>query len=368
MGLANIVARARAGSILRSPAALSPTQDIANSGKINEKPPFNEKHPTEDGRDPHMSPDQDRTERINDTASHDRDAQLAVRTVPTWVHVLEDDDEEAAQATTRLLPSSPLSAQVAEHHYHPSDRSHRPKPPRGRLHDQAREWAPPIPSGHYSEHSSRWRAFVNASAYPAITSAGGEVVTPEWLAQNGPDYSRPWMAGAGEGDSELARGFNAKRKVWWKRLQRTVMRSPMIPLVLRSVVWIFSLIALAVAASIHPLTARDEALRNIASTYMAIVVDAIALIYLLYITYDEYSGPPLGLRSARAKMRLIFLDLFFIVFDSANLSLAFEASPKICVRATSDTGRLCRRQNALSSVLLIALLAWLLTFAISVLR
>lgn len=37
---------------------------------------------------------------------------------------------------------------------------------------------------------------------------------------------------------------------------------------------------------------------------MAIVVDAIALVYIIYVTYDEYSGKPLGLRSPKAKIRL----------------------------------------------------------------
>lgn len=77
-------------------------------------------------------------------------------------------------------------------------------------------------------------------------------------------------------------------------------------------------------------------------------------------------------------MRLILLDLFFIVFDSANLSLAFEASHQegFCKQISKQgpqevfdrEPRLCRRQNALASVLLIALIAWLLTFSISVLR
>lgn len=367
MGLADIVARARAGSILRSPTPLSPTQDA--SGQFNEKPPLNEKQPATDNRDPPASFNATLDRHGNDTVAHNRDPHLVVRTVPTWVHVLEDDDEEPAQATTRLLPSSPSSAQVAEHHYQSSDRPNRPKAPRGRLFDHEREWAPPVPSGHPDEHSSRWRAFVYSSAYPANPRDRGEVVTPEWLAQNGPDYSKPWMAGAGEGDLENARSFRAKRKAWWKRLQRTMIRSPMIPLVLRSIVWVFSLVALAVATSIYQLTNGADGKSNTASTKMAIIVDAIALAYLIYITYDEYSGKPLGLRSARAKMRLIFLDLFFIVFDSANLSLAFEAvhNAGIC-KPQSEVGRICRRQNALASVLLIALVAWLLTFSISVLR
>ena len=96
---------------------------------------------------------------------------------------------------------------------------------------------------------------------------------------------------------------------------------------------------------------------------MAIIVDAIAMAYLVYITYDEYSGKPLGLRSAKAKMRLIFLDLFFIVFDSANLSLAFET-----LSDNRPCAEVCGKQEALASVLLIALIAWLLTFSISVMR
>ena len=142
----------------------------------------------------------------------------------------------------------------------------------------------------------------------------------------------------------------------------------MIPLVLRSIVWTFSVVALALGSSIRHLTDHQKA-HNTPSTDMAIIVDAVALVYLLYITYDEYTGKPLGLRSAIAKMRLIFLDLFFIVFDSANLSLAMEASRSGDQRSTCPFNEnICDRQKALASVLLIALVAWLLTFSISVLR
>ena len=129
-------------------------------------------------------------------------------------------------------------------------------------------------------------------------------------------------------------------------------------------VWSFSAVALALACSIHHTTHKHPSrIPATPSTDMAIVVDAVALVYLLYITYDEYSGKPLGLRPAKAKMRLIFLDLFFIVFDSANLSLAFEA-----IQGDYCNSLGCTRQKALASVLLIALIAWLLTFSISVMR
>ena len=136
-------------------------------------------------------------------------------------------------------------------------------------------------------------------------------------------------------------------------------------MVIRMNVWSFSAVALALACSIHHMTDRNISSGNIASTNMAIVVDAVALVYLLYITYDEYSGKPLGLRPAKAKMRLIFLDLFFIVFDSANLSLAFESIEGGC---SIHDPKICSLQKTLASVLLIALIAWLLTFSISVMR
>ncbi|KAL8960741.1 MAG: hypothetical protein Q9183_005414, partial [Haloplaca sp. 2 TL-2023] len=366
MGFADIVARARAGSILRSP----PTKDTPISEQLNEKPLLSEKQlgPGENGRGPRISFNSNTNPPTDRTVPPNKDPHPVVRTVPTWVHVLDEDDEEFAQPTTSLLPTSPPSAQVAQHHYHPFARSQsRSKVPREQLNDQDGKESLQVSSRHPPEHTSRWREYLNASAYPAVTSEGGKLVTPEWLAQNGPDYSQPWMAGADEGDVGNAR----RRKAWWKRLHRTMIRSPMIPLILRSTVWVFSLVALIIAAAIHrrtPKLTKGDGVDNNASALMAIIVDAVALAYLLYITYDEYSGKPLGLRSARAKMRLIFLDLFFIVFDSANLSLAFEAidSTSECA-AEALKQEICRLQHALSSVLLIALIAWIITFSISVL-
>ena len=190
----------------------------------------------------------------------------------------------------------------------------------------------------------------------------GEIVTEDWLMQNGPDYTRPWLAGIGDGDPEKGNASmfksHLKRRAWYEKFARTILRSPLVPLVIRMIVFGFSMIALALACSIH-----HDIVDRTASTLMAIVVDAVAMVYLVGVTYDEYSGKPLGLRPPSAKMRLIFLDLFFIVFDSSNLSLAFQAlqdSPNRSVQTS--------KQRALASVLLIALLAWLTTFSISVMR
>lgn len=82
-----------------------------------------------------------------------------------------------------------------------------------------------------------------------------------------------------------------------------LLNSPIVPLTFRAIIWLLSLLALSLAGSIfHMSDARN--VEQKASTIMAIVVDAIALVYLIYITYDEYSGKPLGLRSPTAKVRL----------------------------------------------------------------
>ena len=114
---------------------------------------------------------------------------------------------------------------------------------------------------------------------------------------------------------------------------------------------------------------------------MAIIVDCIALPYIGYITWDEYTGKPLGLRPPKAKMRLVLLDLFFIIFESANLSLAFQAitdQDGSCLASENATnregarkhidGNLCAQEKALASILFVALLAWGLTFSVSIIR
>lgn len=102
------------------------------------------------------------------------------------------------------------------------------------------------------------------------------------------------------------------------------MRNPYIPLVIRLVVLTFSAAALGISGRIFHLTNRSDCDAG-SSTYMAIIVDVIAIVYLCYITYDEYTAQPLGLRNPKSKLRLIFLDLLFIVFDSANLSIVRQS-------------------------------------------
>ena len=192
-------------------------------------------------------------------------------------------------------------------------------------------------------------------------------MTEEWLVAHGPDYFQPWRAAEDNGQESHGLGMKAQRKVWWRRFQRTLLRNPVIPLIFRLLVMVFSAIALGLGANITKNLGVYYPKCSKTSPLMAIGVDAVAIVYLVMITYDEYRGQPLGLRSAKTKVRLIMFDLFFIVFDSANLSLAFEGLGPFSSTCSVNQD-VTDKQIALASVLLVALLAWLITFAISILR
>lgn len=185
-----------------------------------------------------------------------------------------------------------------------------------------------------------------------------------------------------------------------------LMKNPFVPLIIRLTVLSFVAAALGLGGWIYRdtitlnsdpnlragttpgvETAGNYICKQQTSTYMAFIVSSFAVIYLLYITWDEYASKPLGLRSFGAKMRLIFLDLLFIVFSAANLSLAFNtvtdaqwacyADPANASLSNNEAaalttcvhdGAICRRQQALCAMLMLALFAWLMTFSISVLR
>ena len=296
-------------------------------------------------------------------------AAPAVRTIPPWIRSAEEDD---------LLPdvSNPHSALIAQHNYSPSLAR---KPLLGSR--EQRQDATPFFNSQSPPRNSRWVTFGKPSAYPRENFTG-EKVSPQWINQQWGDYSQPWLANRDEGDDEDGNGryhaFRRKREVWYKRSQYTILRNPFIPLVFRFIVFIFTLTALGLGASIYEISGREQTAnyQGGPSAEMAIIVDAIAIVYLGYITYDEYFSKPLGLRSARAKVRLILLDIFFIVFQTSNLSLAFESMSNdsgACKNGADPNTdftlpSICSRTEALAAVLLISLIAWLMTFSISVFR
>ncbi|EEP79583.1 predicted protein [Uncinocarpus reesii 1704] len=269
----------------------------------------------------------------------------------------------ATGISSQSMPMLPHGARVAEHHFAPHEnQGYQGYGPRDKLHCE-----------------SRWRSFAQSTMPTQTTSLEEKRVDEDWLDAHFGDYSEPWQGKTDEADLESGFGslsLNQRRKKVMNRFQRTILQSPMIPLIIRLTVFVFSVIALGLGGSIRHFASKFKHPQG-PSAEMAIVVDAVALVYLVYITWDEYTGKPLGLRLPRAKMRLLFLDLIFIVFASANLSLALASLSDVTRSCRSGTvndefdpknDMICDRQKALASVLLVALLAWLMTFAISVLR
>lgn len=323
--------------------------------------------------------------------------RIPVRTIPAWVQNADEDDLIEAGL---LLPDSPNNALLAQHNHTPSA-SHRPLL-HSQFHPPASDGYPTSSGGRRSEPTSRWVSFARSSAYPR-ERFDNEKVDPDWLNENFTDYSKPWLADHndddGEDGSDKYRAFRRKRRSLYKRVRFAVMRNPFVPLVFRLVVMIFAAIAMALGASIHhendivgKCMAQAQGNRDAfcatligqgdvdydrdPSAMMAIIVDAVAIVYSVYITYDEYFSKPLGLRPPSAKVRLVLLDLVFIVFQSANLSLAFNSLTLDQGPCKSGDiggvffrfGHICHRAKALGSVLIISLIAWLLTFSISILR
>lgn len=312
-------------------------------------------------------------------------SRLPVRTIPPWVQSAREEDLISGEDGLSF-PDDPSAALVAQHNHSPAAARN---PRMNALHQKRREGYP-LSSGHTrSQPTSRWITFARASAYPR-EDFNDEKVDYDWLNEHFGDYSQPWLANHNEDDiedgSSRYHAFRKKRQVWYKRSQHTILRNPFIPLVFRLIVFIFAMTALALGGSIHHITDTynhmhppPNGIKQGPSTMMAIIVDAVALVYIVYVTYDEYFNKPLGLRSARAKVRIVLLDLFFIVFQAANLSLAFQGLSDTAEGCKSEPGgppgsegnvdsSICERQRALASVLLIALIAWLMTFSVSVLR
>jgi hypothetical protein len=173
------------------------------------------------------------------------------------------------------------------------------------------------------------------------------------------------------------------REQWKPKLMKILLNNPYVPLTLRTINFITSVIALGLACSvfIESHKASPEVTQQ-ASTIMAVCCQTTALVYLVYITYDEYDSKPLGLRDAKSKIRLIMLDLLFIIFSSANLSLAFNTlydTLWLCHQTDNDllhqsplylpyNHTICSRQRALASFIFLSLVSWVITFTISIFR
>lgn len=173
-----------------------------------------------------------------------------------------------------------------------------------------------------------------------------------------------------------------KKQQWLPRLRRLLLQSQYLPLSLRFLIVILCIISLGLASRIYQnsdstVESFESSIPQQPSTIMALCVNSIAILYLVYIGYDEFSGKPLGIRDPMTKVRLIMLDLLFIIFSSANLSLTFNTlydNRWVCTSTGTSqvdpphVGYICDKQRALAAFLFLVLVTWVVTFSISILR
>ncbi|KAI0482249.1 hypothetical protein GGR56DRAFT_177615 [Xylariaceae sp. FL0804] len=222
---------------------------------------------------------------------------------------------------------------------------------------------------------ARWRDFIHSSSYGRNPHEVYAVVDQDVLDQQMPGLDQPVRTPMHQLEAQMKR---SRKKTLIMRFWDFVLRHPIAPLIFRLVVLITTISALALAVKIFERRTIQRNRINSPETsqaIVAIVIDVVAIPYILYMTWDEYTGKPLGLRATAQKVSLTLLDLVFIVLKSASTALAFEAlvyhsgdgnatSPE----AADQEKVSLRLAKGLAGLMIVGLIAWVLNFTISVFR
>lgn len=121
--------------------------------------------------------------------------------------------------------------------------------------------------------------------------------------------------------------ISRKQRLRWKAMfKRILLLNTYFLVTLRSFMFILSAVALEFAISVYRdcRGIRSTSVSQQSSTIIAMVPQSVAMVYLTYIVWSEYSGKPLGIRKPLDKFKLYILDLLFIMVSAANLSLAYK--------------------------------------------
>jgi len=141
----------------------------------------------------------------NDTLVDEKDRRRYARTLPPWIHSLEEGEvDDNFDSACTLLPQDPLPTRPAQHNYTPAPRA---DAARGRRFDHERSNEAVTITQPVLQHASRWRIFAESSAYAHTLAEESHVVNEEWMEENLPDLEQPWapslMAAASEKDSHF---------------------------------------------------------------------------------------------------------------------------------------------------------------------
>lgn len=244
-------------------------------------------------------------------------------------------------------------------------RRQRRREQRGKKWDHLRTKEPVIiPSYLMRDEQSPWRNFVQASKYGRLPGERSETVEPEKLEELMPGFND--ASSLRFTDAAIVR--RSRRAAFHEHVWRILLNHPLVPAILRFSVLVLSIASLAFSASLWRQYAANVTVGDSTTTLrtqwlVAIVVDCVVTPYVFYMTWDEYSGLQLGLRSPMQKVSLTLMDLFFIIFKSASTTLAFDS----LYIDGSPPGEMAR-MKALASFLLLGLIGWIMNFTVNVFR
>jgi hypothetical protein len=237
---------------------------------------------------------------------------------------------------------------------------------RGRKWDHLRSAEPVIVAGYSSsawQQPVAWQDFLHSSAWGHIPYEKSEVVDYQVLNTLQPNFNRDT-----DMDVSFTRPYKSrgeKTLALPKRIWNVAVRHTLSPLIFRLTVMVTSILAMGIAARIYKVegTLRKDSAEGTQSL-VAVIVDCVAIPYSAYMIWDEYTGKPLGLRSAISKISLILLDLFFIIFKSASTALAFESLLYHNIHSTE----IQNLADALAAFMLIGLIAWTMNLTVNIFR
>lgn len=199
---------------------------------------------------------------------------------------------------------------------------------------------------------------MQSTQYGRTYEEESHVVSTSFLDELQPTFNQPFQMPK---PSKKPKEKMTPIKFW-----KVLVQHPMVPLVLRVIVLITSIIALSLSVRIYELEHDQNRIESAERTQslVAIVIDCLAIPYIGYMTWDEYTGQPLGLRSASQKASLVLMDLFFIIFKAASTALSFEA----LVYHTNHDDVTVHHSRALASFMFVGLAAWSFSFTVNVFR
>jgi len=222
------------------------------------------------------------------TTEEPAEEKRIVHSIPPWVQTRGETDH-TNHGEPLLRPETPA---VPNHHYLPAPQQDRP---RGRKWDYLRDAEPALLDQTLAESSSRWMPYMLSGPQPNSRDVeGARLMSDDWMQEN-----MPWWTDPGEmGDDDQ---MEKRRLTWLRRnsvtnARRTILKNPYIPLIFRLSVITFTLAALGLGTRVYHETRErntiDSQCVQRASTYMAIILDCIAVPYIFYVTWDEYTSKP----------------------------------------------------------------------------